>query len=148
MTKTQKTAATFRLAYAVRTDIRASPDAVWRKLTDARAFPQWNSTVTSIEGEIAEGKRLVIRVPNVDRAFKVTVSHVQPNQGMQWSDGMMPMFRGERTFTLTDNGNGTTTFSMQETFRGLMLPMIKGALPDFAPIFDKYAEDLKRACEA
>jgi hypothetical protein len=28
-----------------------------------------------------------------------------------------------------------------------MLPMIKGSLPDFAPIFDRYAADLKRACE-
>jgi hypothetical protein len=29
-----------------------------------------------------------------------------------------------------------------------MLPMIKGSLPDFAPLFEAYAADLKRAAEA
>jgi hypothetical protein len=36
---------------------------------------------------------------------------------------------------------------MKEEFFGLMLPMIKGALPDFAPVFERYAEDLRRAAE-
>jgi hypothetical protein len=35
----------------------------------------------------------------------------------------------------------------RRSHRGLMLPMIKGSLPDFGPIFDRYAADLKRACE-
>jgi hypothetical protein len=28
-----------------------------------------------------------------------------------------------------------------------MLPMIKGSLPDFAPVFEAYTEDLERAAE-
>ncbi len=36
---------------------------------------------------------------------------------------------------------------MKEQFSGLMLPMIKGSLPDFAPVFERYAEDLRRAAE-
>jgi hypothetical protein len=36
---------------------------------------------------------------------------------------------------------------MVEHFRGAMLPMSKGSLPDFAPVFDRYAADLKKACE-
>jgi hypothetical protein len=28
-----------------------------------------------------------------------------------------------------------------------MLPLIRGSLPDFAPVFDQYAADLKRVCE-
>jgi hypothetical protein len=36
---------------------------------------------------------------------------------------------------------------MREEFSGLMLPMIKGSLPDFAPIFEAYAEDLRREAE-
>jgi hypothetical protein len=37
---------------------------------------------------------------------------------------------------------------MTEVFAGLMLPMIKGSLPDFGPIFEQYAADLKKAAEA
>lgn len=41
-----------------------------------------------------------------------------------------------------------TEFEMSEVFTGLMLPMIAGSLPDFVPVFDQYAADLKRAAEA
>ncbi len=61
---------------------------------------------------------------------------------------MAPMFRGERTFTLTPRGDGTTEFSMVEVFSGVMLPMIKGSLPDFVPVFEQYARDLKREAES
>jgi hypothetical protein len=36
---------------------------------------------------------------------------------------------------------------MREEFTGIMLPMIKGSLPDFVPVFEAYAADLKRAAE-
>lgn len=36
---------------------------------------------------------------------------------------------------------------MAEIFSGLMLPLIAGKLPDFAPIFERYAADLKKAAE-
>ncbi len=132
----------------VHTTIRANPDRIWAFLTDAAGFPRWNSTVTSIEGEIAEGQTLKLMVPAAkDRVFKPKVSNVEPGRSMIWSDGMAPMFKGVRTFTLTPNGDGTTEFSMKEKFSGLMLPMIKGSLPDFAPVFEAYADDLKRAAE-
>jgi hypothetical protein len=36
---------------------------------------------------------------------------------------------------------------MVEVFKGVMLPMIKGSLPDFKPNFEQYALDLKTAAE-
>ena len=66
---------------------------------------------------------------------------------MTWSDGMAPMFKGVRTFTLVPAPDGCTEFRMKEEFSGLMLPMIKGSLPDFGPVFEAYAEDLRRAAE-
>jgi hypothetical protein len=68
-------------------------------------------------------------------------------RSMTWSEGMAPMFRGVRTFTLTPAADGSTEFAMKEELAGLMLPMIKGSLPDFAPVFEAYASDLKRAAE-
>ena len=147
--KATKTGSAFRMDCAIRTTIHASPDKVWGFLTDAAAFPRWNSTVTSIEGDIAEGRTLKLRVPSApDRVFKPKVTKVEPGRSMTWSDGMAPMFKGVRTFTLTPNADGSTEFSMKEELSGLMLPMIKGSLPDFAPVFEAYADDLKRAAEA
>jgi hypothetical protein len=146
--KATKTGSAFRMSCSISTTIQASPDRVWALLTDAAGFPGWNSTVTSIEGQIAEGQALKLKVPSAPgRVFKPKVSNVEPGRSMIWSDGMAPMFKGVRTFTLTPNGDRSTTFSMKEEFSGLMLPMIRGSLPDFAPVFETYAEDLKRAAE-
>ncbi len=148
MSAAQKTESTFRMSYAVSIDIAAPAAAVWSRLTDARSFPTWNSTVKSIDGTIAKGEKLAIKVPISDRTFTPRVVELEAGTRMVWADGMAPMFRGERTFTLAPGPDGkTTTFSMVETFAGLMLPMIKGSLPDFRPVFDQYAADLKRAAE-
>ena len=66
---------------------------------------------------------------------------------MAWGDGMAPMFEGVRTFTLIQRTDGSTDFSMVEVFRGVMLPMIAGSIPDLAPSFEHYASDLKREAE-
>ncbi len=132
----------------ISTHIAASPETVWSLLTNAAAFPKWNTTVTSIDGEIAKGNRLAIRVPIAPkRVFKPRVTELVPAQTMVWSDGMAPMFKGVRTFTLARRSDGTTDFSMVEVFRGAMLPLIKGSLPDFGPPFERYAADLKREAE-
>ena len=82
------------------------------------------------------------------RLIEGEADNVEPGRSMTWRDGMAPMFKGVRVFTLTPNADGSTEFSMKEEFSGLMLPMIKGSLPDFAPVFEAYAEDLKRAAES
>ncbi|MGZ6094554.1 MAG: SRPBCC family protein [Polyangiales bacterium] len=149
MSKATKTKSAFRMDCAITTTIRATPERIWALLTDAAGFPRWNSTVSSMEGTIAEGQRLALKVPAAgDRVFKPKVSNVESGRSMIWSDGMAPMFKGVRTFTLTPNADGSTEFSMREEFSGLLLPMIRGSLPDFAPVFETYAADLKRAAEA
>ena len=145
--KAQKTRTTFRMECAVETRIDAPPERIWALLTDAAGFPKWNSTVTSIEGPITLGQKLTIKVPSAPgRTFGPKVSELEPNVRMVWRDGFAPMFQGVRTFTLTKAASGTD-FRMNEVFSGLMLPMIAGSLPDFGPIFETYAADLKRAAE-
>jgi hypothetical protein len=139
---------TFRMQCGVSINIQAPRDKIWSLLTNAADFPRWNSTVQSIEGQIALGQKLRLRVPIAPkRVFKVKVSAFEPGARMVWSDGAAPMFKGVRTFTLAPRDNGSVDFSMVEVFSGLMLPMIAGSLPDFAPSFEQYAADLKRAAE-
>jgi hypothetical protein len=144
-----KESGTFRMECAIRCTIAASAERIWSLLTDPPRFPSWNSTVTSLEGPIALGETLKIQVKAAPgRVFKPKVTAFDPNKSMVWSDGMAPMFKGVRTYTLTPGADGSTEFAMVEVFSGLMLPMIKGSLPDFGPIFEAYADDLKRAAEA
>lgn len=139
---------TFSMTCSVAIDIAAPPSAIWARLTNAKDYPTWNSTVTSITGEIATGNKLVMKVPySPKRDFTPKVLEMETDKRMVWGDGARGIFRGERTYTLTPTSNGKTEFAMSETFAGLMLPMIKGSFPDFPKTFDRYAQDLKKACE-
>ena len=146
--KATKTRSTFRLEYAIATEIDAAPDTIWGLITDGAALVRWNSTITELDGRIAEGERIALKVTAApERTFKLKISDVKPGQGMVWSDGFAPMFRGVRTYRLTEVAPGRTRFEMNEVLSGLMLPMIAGSLPDFAPSFEAWAADLKTAAE-
>lgn len=136
----------FRQAVKVSVDIASPPSRVWDLLTNASGFPQWNSTVTSIEGPIELGRKLAIRVPISPRVFTPRVTAFEPNRRMVWQDGAAPMFQGVRVYVITPTDGGAC-FTMTETFSGVMLPLIAGSLPDFVPVFTQYAADLKRAAE-
>jgi hypothetical protein len=137
----------FSMCCRVEIRIRAKAERLWSLLTDAGSFPQWNSTVTRIEGQIREGERLRLHVPETDRTFTPKVSGVVPNERMPWTGGFAPLFKGVRTFDLKPRGDGSTVFAMAERFSGLMLPLAKSKMPDFGPVFERYADDLKRAAE-
>jgi hypothetical protein len=146
--KASQTKSTFRMECGVGVNIRARPQTIWEILTNAAEFPRWNSTVTGIEGQIAQGQKIALRVAVAPgRTFKPRVTEFEPAKRMVWSDGAAPMFKGVRTFTLSPRDDGSTDFSMVEVFTGAMLPMIKGSLPDFGPPFETYAADLKREAE-
>jgi hypothetical protein len=144
----EKTESTFALSYTVACEIQAPPSRVWSLLTDATGFPSWNSTVSRLDGPIALGRKLTIEVPLAPgRKFTPKVTGFDVDRQMVWQDGMWPMFQGRRTFDLVAKAGGVE-FRMTEVFTGVMLPMIKGSLPDFREAFATYAQDLKRAAEA
>lgn len=145
--KITKTEGAFSMVCGVEVNIRAKADSIWGILTDAKDFPRWNSTVTKIEGQIREGEKIQVHVPGTGRTFAASVSGVAANERMTWTGGFAPMFKGVRTFELRPRADGSTDFMMEERFSGLMLPLIKGSLPDFGPIFERYASDLKSEVE-
>jgi hypothetical protein len=44
--------------------------------------------------------------------------------------------------------SGNTGFAMDETYSGLLAPLITKSIPDLQPAFDTFAVDLKRRAEA
>ncbi|HEX8344982.1 MAG TPA: SRPBCC family protein, partial [Actinoplanes sp.] len=43
-------------------DIAATPDEVWRCLTDFGDYPAWNPFITAVQGVAAVGQRLTVRL--------------------------------------------------------------------------------------
>lgn len=138
---------TFSYVCAVTVKVRARASVLWDLLSDAEQFPRWNSTVKQVEGHIRDGERLRLHVPGTDRVFTPRVGVVKQDECMTWTGGAAPLFKGVRTFVLKPGTDGTTDFTMQERFSGLMLPLVRRSLPDFGPVFATFALDLKREAE-
>ena len=83
----------FSMACGVELNIQAPGASIWSLLTDAKDFPRWNSTVTSVEGQIREGEQLLLHVPGTDRTFTPRVSGVVPGERMVWTGGTPPCSR-------------------------------------------------------
>lgn len=136
-------------AFSVSTKINAAPEAIWKLLTDAPAWPSWNPTVDKVDGKIAPGEKVTVYVKiNPGRAFPVKVSEFEPNRKMVWTGGMpLGLFTGERTFSLVPGPDGAVEFSMREIYTGLMAPLITKSIPDLQPAFDQFAAALKEKAE-
>ncbi len=137
------TKTTFHRETSVVITIKADEAIIWALLTNASDYPRWNSTVTSIQGTIALDEKIVLKSTlDAERSFKLKVKEFEAVKRMVWGDG-----KGQRTFTLTNNGNGTITFTMHERIGGLMFPMYAKYIPSFDASFDAFAADLKKEAE-
>jgi uncharacterized protein YndB with AHSA1/START domain len=137
------TRTTFHRETSVSTIIKASDATVWSLLTTAADYPRWNSTVTSIEGQIAPGERIVLRSTlDAKRKFALQVREFAPHTRLVWGDG-----KGQRTYEIRNNGDSTVTFSMRERIGGLMFPLYARAIPSFDASFDSFAADLRKEAE-
>ena len=138
----------FRLRCAVSARIQAPPEMVWELLTRADGMVRRNSTLTSIEGEIQLGGTVEMRSLR-HRARRSRSRSSGLSRTRKWSGA-----RARRrsfsawTYQVTPTPEGTATdFQMTETFAGILLPVLARRLPDFGPIFERYAADLKATAE-
>jgi hypothetical protein len=148
MSQVTNTRTRFRAECTVTCAISASPEKVWQLLTDVPGYLEWNSTLVSFTGDISLGGFVSMEVPEAPgQVFKVKVTEFTPRKSMLWVSGFAPMFIGRRSFALASDHEQMTYFTMSEVFAGLMLPLAAKRLPDFQPIFHRYADDLKVAAE-
>ncbi len=134
---------TFSRQTSVSISINADPAIIWALLTKASDYPRWNSTVTSIEGDIVLGQTIKLRsILDAKRVFKLKVKEWIPEKRLVWGDA-----QGNRAYTIAKNENGSTQFSMTEKIGGLMFPLYAKMIPPFDQSFEQFAADLKKEAE-
>lgn len=136
------------MLYSATIHIEASPDDIWRLLTDASSWPEWEPNCTGIDGEVRLGEKLTVHTKLSDRAFPAKVTAMEAPRSMVWSWSMpLGMFKGERTFTLTEKDGGTEVYC-GELFSGWMLFAFGRMVPDLSEAFQDFAAGLKAHAEA
>ena len=129
--------------------INAPVEAIWEILIDGQNWPNWNTTIDSVHGNIAPGEKITVYSKvSPGRAFPLKVTGFTPPNRMVWTGGMpLGLFTGKRTYTLTTQTDGSVEFQMQEAFSGLMAPLITRSIPDLQPSFEEFATCLKTQAE-
>jgi uncharacterized protein YndB with AHSA1/START domain len=134
---------TFSRETSIQTEIKADESIVWALLTNASDYPRWNSTVVSIEGNIALNEKIHLKsVLDPKRTFKLKVKQMEPGKKLVWGDGM-----GNRIYTIAKKENGTVIFSMTEKIGGPVFPLFAKMIPPFDQSFEQFTADLKKEAE-
>jgi hypothetical protein len=136
--------------YEATSAITASPEAVWAVLSDGASWPAWDSGVDAVEGQIAPNETVKIRSQAAPgRAFPVKVTRFEPPACLRFSGGMpLGLFRGVRTYTVSEGADGQVAFRMREEYTGPLLPLIWRSMPDLGPSFQRFAHGLKERVES
>ena len=135
---------TFSRETTISIEIKADAAIVWALLTEASGYTKWNSTITSLEGNIALGEKIKLKSTlDAKRTFKLKVKEFEVEKRLVWGDG-----QGNRVYTIVKNASGTITFTMTEKIGGLMFPMYARMIPSFDQSFEQFATDLKKEAES
>lgn len=103
--------------------IKASSESIWKILMDFEGYPQWNSFIKSVSGDVKVGNRIQIKLEGM--TFKPKVLTFKENKELKWLGRLWfkGLFDGEHQFKLIDNGNGTTNFEHSEVFSGVLVKL-------------------------
>lgn len=134
------------------THIDAPPAVVWDVITDFAAYPEWNSFITSIEGDVRVGARLRATFQLEGRkpqTFRPTVTVVEPGRRLVWLGHLLVrgLFDGEHGFEVRPSGTGTELVHT-ERFRGILPPLVGGILRATHDAFTRMDAALAERAEA
>lgn len=144
----------FRKEIREEIEIQASPEAVWKALTDFESFREWNAFMRPVVGVAEVGARLRVQIrPPGGRAmaFRPTVTKVVQDGELRWKGRLWlsGLFDGEHIFGIEPLGPDRVRFVQREVFTGLLVPLMAKRIEEQTlPGFEKMNRALKERVEA
>ncbi|WP_433450452.1 SRPBCC family protein [Streptomyces sp. CA-142005] len=122
------------LPYTVSASIEldATPEEVWRVLTDLPAYDEWNPFIVSAEGTVERDAtlHLVMHDETGDTTFTPTVLNAEAGKELRWIGRISPgwIFDGEHRFLIEPLGGSRVRLTQSENFTGVAVPFYRGTL--------------------
>jgi hypothetical protein len=131
--------------------IEASPETVWRVLTDFEGYASWNPLITEAEGDARLGARIAVHVqpPGGDAEdLSPEITILRPSRKLAWmSREVLPGVSDREYEVILDSlGEERVRVVMHKRFEGLLIPFTSTAEEQAG--LDLMAEALKRRAEA
>lgn len=113
-------------------ELDATPDEVWRVLTDLPAYDEWNPFIVSADGTVERDAtlHLVMRDETGDTTFTPTVLVAEAGKELRWIGRIGPgwIFDGEHRFLIESLGKRRVKLTQSENFSGVVVPFYRGTL--------------------
>jgi hypothetical protein len=134
-------------------EISAPPERVWAILADTARWGEWNPFIPTVEGALAVGERLKVRIKppgGPGMTFRPKLLKVDPARELRWLGSLLVpgVLDGEHAFELARLGAAATQFRQSERFSGMLVPLFAGALGKAEAGFRAMNEALKARAEA
>jgi hypothetical protein len=132
--------------------IDAPVEVVWQVLTDFPAHSTWNPFLTFDQGATTIGDSLKVKItPPGARAstFTPTLTAYEPFQRYGWNGRVMVpgIFDGHHEFVLEQVAPRRTILRQQESFSGVLVPLLGGILTKTHQGFAQMNTALKERAE-
>jgi hypothetical protein len=134
-------------------EISASPEKVWKVLTDFEKYEQWNPFIHRIIGEAKEGSKIEIHIETPRgkrRKYEPTVTKVEHGRELRWlgKSSLPGILNGEHIFTIEQVGSGNVRLVHREVFDGLLTSLFGKSLDtDVKEGFEEMNRALKERVE-
>jgi len=128
--------------------IFATPNTIWKVLSNFKEYKNWNPFITSAKGEFAVGNNVEITAGGMN--FKPVILTYDENREIRWLGKFLfkGLFDGEHSFQIIDNGDGSSTFEQNEIFNGILVGMFAKKLDtETKDGFEKMNQELKQLSE-
>ena len=128
--------------------INATPEKVWKILTDYDAYPDWNPFLSLMEGDFEKGNKVKIVAGGM--TFKPIILNIDDKKEIRWKGKFLikGLFDGEHILRIKNNNDGTITFHQEEIFTGLLVGLFSKKLDnETKPGFEEMNLKLKELAE-
>ena len=128
-------------------DIHAPVSVVWDALIDVQSWEKWNSFIPMVEGNLAVGNTMKIKVvsPGMKAMiFEPTVYEIDKHQKISWGGGfLLFVYKGIHEFILEKIDDNTTRFRQIEKFQGPIVLLMKKMIQKTALGYMNMNEEFK-----
>ncbi|MFT5839044.1 MAG: hypothetical protein ACI9UT_001546 [Flavobacteriales bacterium] len=131
-------------------DINATPEAVWKELTNFSAYNDWNPMLKNVDTQLQLGAPVdfEVQVGKTKRMkLKAKMTQIDAPVELNWTGGNVLAVSGKHYFSIEKLSDTQVRLHHGEYYKGLLFPLMAKTLKRAAPLYDGMNAALKARLE-
>ncbi|MEX0299004.1 MAG: SRPBCC family protein [Kordiimonas sp.] len=135
--------------FEIQIDIKAQKEKVWEALVDFESYPNWNPTLTYVEGHLKSGEILHARFGRARNLTAADVEQVEEGNMFVMSRSLIHPYlvHMAHDFELQEIEGGVTQFIQRWHCKGMLVPFLWSKMTTGMLKFERFNRGLKSYIE-